>query len=114
MAEADYYELIGVGKDASLHEIRSKFRAKVLAEHPDKGGDPVKFQMLNKAYNVLTDQEKRKHYDSTGRTEKSAEEEFAASFGGGRLHGQQRSKEADAEAVVNMSETINKGGPSPH
>jgi NADPH:quinone reductase-like Zn-dependent oxidoreductase/predicted esterase len=113
MAEPDYYELIGVGKDATLHEIRSKFRAKVLAEHPDKGGDPKKFQLLNKAYNVLTDQEKRKHYDSTGRTEKSAEEEFAASFGGGRLQGQQRSKEADAAAVVNMSEQINKG-PSPH
>lgn len=40
--EPDYYELIGVNKGASLHEIRAEFRKKVLAEHPDKGGDPKK------------------------------------------------------------------------
>ena len=49
MGEPDYYQLIGVDRNATLHEIRSKFRAKVLAEHPDKGGDPKKFQLLNKA-----------------------------------------------------------------
>merc|ERR1719188_2045119 len=59
------------------------------------------------------DQEKRKHYDNTGRTERSAEEEFAASFGGGRLSQQQRSKDADAEAVVNMDQKMSQG-PSPH
>jgi len=113
-AEPDYYALLGVGKEATLHEIRSKFRQKVLAEHPDKGGDPKKFQMLNKAYNILTDQDKRRRYDSTGRSEATAEEEFAASFGGGRLHQEQRSKDADREAVVNMSDRIGRGGPSEH
>jgi NADPH:quinone reductase-like Zn-dependent oxidoreductase/predicted esterase len=104
MAEPDYYQLIGVERNATLHEIRSKFRAKVLAEHPDKGGDPKNFQMLNKAYNVLTDQDKRRRYDATGRAEKSAEEEFVEGFGGGRNMG--RSQEADAKAVVNMSERM--------
>ena len=75
-------------------ENRSKFRAKVLAEHPDKGGDPKKFQMLNKAYNVLTDNEKRRRYDSTGRAEKSAEEEFVEGFAGGRHHFEPRTKES--------------------
>lgn len=74
-------------------ENRSKFRAKVLAEHPDKGGDPKKFQMLNKAYNVLTDTEKRRRYDTTGRAEKSAEEEFVEGFAGGRHHFEPRTKE---------------------
>jgi len=109
--EPDYYELIGVNKGASLHEIRAEFRKKVLAEHPDKGGDPKKFQLLNKAYNVLTDQDKRRRYDATGRTEKSAEEEFADSFGAGRMSGEQRPKDADSKAVINMDETIKKGGP---
>jgi len=107
MAEPDYYQLIGVERNATLHEIRSKFRAKVLAQHPDKGGDPKTFQMLNKAYNVLTDQEKRRHYDATGRGTKSAEEEFVEGFGGGRNVG--RTKEADAQAVVNMSERMAQG-----
>lgn len=63
---------------------------------------------MNKAYNVLTDVDKRKRYDATGRTEISAEEEFARSFGGGRH--QERSKEADKEAVVNLSEKVSKAG----
>mmetsp|Transcript_7755 Transcript_7755/g.13012 ORF Transcript_7755/g.13012 Transcript_7755/m.13012 type:complete len:834 (+) Transcript_7755:85-2586(+) len=107
MAEPDYYQLIGVERNATLHEIRSKFRAKVLAEHPDKGGDPKKFQQLNKAYNVLTDQDKRKRYDATGRAEKTAEEEFVEGFGGGSMKG--RSKEADAEALTSMSDRMARG-----
>eukprot|EP00405_Crypthecodinium_cohnii_P023464 CAMPEP_0206468502 /NCGR_PEP_ID=MMETSP0324_2-20121206/29668_1 /ASSEMBLY_ACC=CAM_ASM_000836 /TAXON_ID=2866 /ORGANISM="Crypthecodinium cohnii, Strain Seligo" /LENGTH=839 /DNA_ID=CAMNT_0053941973 /DNA_START=56 /DNA_END=2575 /DNA_ORIENTATION=+ len=106
MAEPDYYALIGVDRGATLHEIRSKFRTKVLAEHPDKGGDPKKFQLLNKAYNILTDQEKRRRYDATGRAEKSAEEEFVEGFGGGRLHFEPRAKEADDRAIVSLQDRI--------
>jgi len=113
MAEADYYQLIGVDRNATLHEIRSKFRAKVLAEHPDKGGDPKKFQLLNKAYNVLTDQEKRRRYDATGRAEKSAEEEFVEGFGGGRLHFEPRSKDQDEKAIVSLQDRI-IAGPQTH
>lgn len=109
MSDPDYYELIGVDKGATLHEIRSRFRAKVLAEHPDKGGDPKNFQMLNKAYNVLTDQEKRRRYDATGRAEKSAEEEFVEGFGGGRLHFEPRQKEADSSAIVSLQDRIISG-----
>lgn len=104
MMEQDHYQLIGVPRNATLHEIRSKFRAKVLAEHPDKGGDPKTFQALNKAYQILTDVEKRKRYDATGRSDKSAEEEFVEGFGGGR--NVPRPKEADDKAVVNMSERL--------
>ncbi|CAJ1395257.1 unnamed protein product [Effrenium voratum] len=108
--EPDYYQLLGVQKGATLQEIRAEFRKKVLAEHPDKGGDPKKFQLLNKAYNVLSDQDKRRRYDDTGRTERSVEEEFAESFGGGRLSKDARPKEADERAVVNMEERISKPG----
>lgn len=60
----DYYSLLGVDPQASLHEIRAKFRALVIAEHPEKGGDPKRFQQLNKAYGVLSDQKKRSEFDS--------------------------------------------------
>lgn len=113
-AEPDYYELLGVSKGATLQEIRAEFRKKVLAEHPDKGGDPKKFQLLNKAYNVLTDQDKRRRYDTTGKTERTAEEEFAESFSGGRLSKEQRPKDADERAVVNMEERISKGPQGEH
>jgi NADPH:quinone reductase-like Zn-dependent oxidoreductase len=108
-ADEDYYELIGVPKDASLHEIRSKFRAKVLAEHPDKGGDPKKFQMLNRAYNILTDVEKRRRYDATGHAEKSAEEEFVEGFGGGSFQFEKRTKADDAQALVSLQDRIITG-----
>eukprot|EP00746_Dinoflagellata_sp_MGD_P000514 gnl/MRDRNA2_/MRDRNA2_100923_c0_seq1.p1 gnl/MRDRNA2_/MRDRNA2_100923_c0~~gnl/MRDRNA2_/MRDRNA2_100923_c0_seq1.p1 ORF type:complete len:838 (-),score=219.69 gnl/MRDRNA2_/MRDRNA2_100923_c0_seq1:235-2748(-) len=113
MAEPDYYDILGVARTATLHEIRSKFRTKVLAEHPDKGGDPKKFQLLNKAYNILTDREKRQRYDATGRADKSAEEEFIEGFGGGRLHFEPRSKQADEKAVVNLQDRI-VSGPQTH
>jgi len=114
MGEPDYYALIGVDRTASLHEIRSKFRAKVLAEHPDKGGDPKTFQLLNKAYNVLTDQDKRKRYDATGHADKSVEEEFVEGFGGGRLQFEPRSKEADEKAVVSLQDRMIMGLPQSH
>jgi len=113
MDEPDYYQLLGVSPNATLHEIRTTFRQKVLAEHPDKGGDPKRFQLLNKAYMVLTDQEKRKRYDMTGRTERTVEEEFADSFGGGRLRAHERPKEADEKAVVFQDQRI-VGEPSSH
>lgn len=114
MAEPDYYKLIGVERGATLNEIRSKFRQKVLAEHPDKGGDPKAFQMLNKAYNILTDSEKRKLYDATGKSERSAEEQFVEGFGGGRNVFQPRSKELDEKAVVNLDERMGRGAEGGH
>jgi len=113
MPEPDYYEVIGVPKEASLQDIRAQFRSKVLAEHPDKGGDPKKFQLLNKAYNVLTDQDKRRRYDATGSSEKSPEEEFMEGFGGGRLQFEARPKAADAKAIVSLQDRI-VSGPQSH
>eukprot|EP00929_Paragymnodinium_shiwhaense_P051289 TRINITY_DN25821_c0_g1_i1.p1 TRINITY_DN25821_c0_g1~~TRINITY_DN25821_c0_g1_i1.p1 ORF type:complete len:841 (+),score=192.67 TRINITY_DN25821_c0_g1_i1:160-2682(+) len=109
MADTDYYALIGVERGASVQEIRTKFRQRVLQEHPDKGGDPKKFKQLNKAYNVLSDPEKRKRYDATGSADKTAEEEFVEGFAGGRMHFEPRAREADAGAVVNLSDRIVQG-----
>jgi hypothetical protein len=60
----DYYALFGVANTATLQEIRMKFRSLVVTEHPEKGGDPKKFALLNKAYGVLSDSTKRREYDA--------------------------------------------------
>lgn len=63
----DHYALLGVAPTSTLHEIRVRFRQLVIAEHPEKGGDPKKFQRLNKAYSVLSDHEKRRNFDEVRR-----------------------------------------------
>eukprot|EP00927_Polykrikos_kofoidii_P033558 TRINITY_DN28371_c0_g1_i1.p1 TRINITY_DN28371_c0_g1~~TRINITY_DN28371_c0_g1_i1.p1 ORF type:complete len:866 (-),score=175.06 TRINITY_DN28371_c0_g1_i1:253-2787(-) len=102
----DYYAVIGVDRDSKLQEIRTAFKQKVLTDHPDKGGDVKKFQLLNKAYNVLSDTDKRRRYDETGFVEKTAEAEFLETFGGGRRASDERSKDADSKAVVGLEERI--------
>ncbi|MFA6271680.1 MAG: molecular chaperone DnaJ [Patescibacteria group bacterium] len=63
----DYYEILGVAKDASQDEIKKAFRKKAHQYHPDKNtGDEAKFKELNQAYQVLSKEDKRKQYDQFG------------------------------------------------
>lgn len=67
MAKKDYYEVLGVGNDASDDEIKKAFRRKAVELHPDKeGGDEAKFKEVNEAYEVLKDSSKRQRYDQFG------------------------------------------------
>jgi molecular chaperone DnaJ len=67
MTKRDYYEVLGVNKDASADEIKKAFRRLAVLHHPDKeGGDETKFKELNEAYEVLKDSEKRQRYDQFG------------------------------------------------
>lgn len=66
MAKRDYYEILGVKKDASADEIKKAFRKAAIEHHPDRGGNEEKFKEINEAYEVLKDTEKRKRYDQFG------------------------------------------------
>ena len=66
MAQRDYYEILGVGKDAGADEIKKAFRKQAIEHHPDRGGDEAKFKELNETYEILKDPEKRKRYDQFG------------------------------------------------
>jgi molecular chaperone DnaJ len=66
MSKRDYYEVLGVGKNASADEIKKAFRKAAIEHHPDKGGDETKFKEINEAYEVLKDTDKRKRYDQFG------------------------------------------------
>lgn len=61
-----YYEILGVDQKASADEVRKAYRRKARDMHPDKGGDPGKFQELQNAYEVLSDAEKKEIYDRYG------------------------------------------------
>jgi molecular chaperone DnaJ len=66
-AKRDYYETLGINKDASPDEIKKAFRRKAIELHPDKqGGDEAKFKEVNEAYEVLKDPSKRQRYDQFG------------------------------------------------
>jgi DnaJ family protein A protein 2 len=64
--DTKYYDLLGLSKDASPQEIKKAFRRAAVQHHPDKGGDADKFKEINKAYEVLSDEEKRQIYDQYG------------------------------------------------
>ena len=67
MAKRDYYEVLGVNKNASEDEIKKAFRKAAVKYHPDKeGGDETKFKEANEAYEVLKDKQKRQRYDQFG------------------------------------------------
>lgn len=67
MNKRDYYEVLGVSKDASADEIKKAFRKAAVQHHPDKeGGDETKFKEINEAYEVLKDSQKRQRYDQFG------------------------------------------------
>lgn len=66
MSKRDYYEVLGVGKNASADEVKKAFRKAAIEHHPDKGGDEAKFKEINEAYEVLKDPSKRQRYDQFG------------------------------------------------
>jgi molecular chaperone DnaJ len=69
----DYYEILGVSRDASEVDIKKTFRQLAMKYHPDRNPDNKesedKFKEINEAYSCLIDPEKRAHYDRFGSAE---------------------------------------------
>ncbi|MCQ1537285.1 molecular chaperone DnaJ [Methanosarcina sp. KYL-1] len=88
--KSDYYEILGVAKDASADEIKKIYRKLALQYHPDRNkeaGAEEKFKEISEAYAVLSDPEKRAQYDRFGHAgidgQYTAEDIFrGADFGG--------------------------------
>ena len=83
MAKKDFYDVLGVSKNASPEELKSAYRKLAVKYHPDKNpGDKVsedKFKEASEAYGILSDKEKKQNYDNFGHA--------AFEGGGGRQSG---------------------------
>ena len=118
-SKRDYYEILGVGKNATGEEIKKAFRKLALEFHPDRNkskGAEDKFKEINEAYQVLSDSEKRKSYDQFGHDGVKANFQdfdfqnfggfgdiFDAFFGGSQSSSRSRRKGRDLHKSINIS-----------
>ncbi len=82
----DYYEILNVSKDASQDEIKSSFRTLAKKYHPDLNPDnkeaEQKFKEINEAYEVLSNPDKRRKYDTFGHAGVNGQGGYSQDFGG--------------------------------
>ena len=118
-SKRDYYEILGVGKNATDEEIKKAFRKLDLEFHPDRNkskGAEDKFKEINEAYQVLSDPEKRNSYDQFGHDGVKANFQdfdfqnfggfgdiFDAFFGGSQTTSRSRRKGRDLHKTINIS-----------
>tara|TARA_Y100000588_G_scaffold382771_1_gene470939 strand:+ start:27028 stop:28134 length:1107 start_codon:yes stop_codon:yes gene_type:complete len=111
----DYYDVLGVDRMASSEAIRKAFRDLARRHHPDVSKEPdaeARFKQINEAYEVLSDSEKRSHYDQFGHGGPGSPfgvgfddfggigDVFDAFFGGGRGQRGQAGQSGDDTRVV--------------
>jgi molecular chaperone DnaJ len=126
MAKRDYYEVLGVSKDASVDELKKAYRKLARQHHPDanpgnKEEAEAKFKEISEAYAVLSDPEKRASYDRFGHAGADGQgfggfegfgdfgglgDIFEMFFGGGgrRRNGPERGNDIRADLELNLKE----------
>lgn len=109
----DYYQILGVGKDADPKEIKKAFRKLAMKHHPDRGGDEAKFKEIQTAYDTLSDPQKRQQYDNPNPFEGvfQGDDPFGQGnpFGDifGNIFGQgQRQRQGNPESVGDVNITL--------
>ncbi|KAG8340903.1 putative DnaJ protein [Trypanosoma vivax] len=119
--ETEYYDLLGVPPDASENDIKRAYRRLALRYHPDKNpGDENAadmFKKIGQAYEILSDEEKRRIYDQSGKDglsgggyegEFNPSDIFAAFFGGSRRpRGERKPKDLVHELRVSLEDMYN-------
>ena len=115
MAEKrDYYEVLGVKKDATAEEIKKAYRKVTKENHPDlHPGDKAceeRFKEANEAYEVLSDEEKRKKYDQYGHAAFDPNAGFGGGFGGFAAVSGTSATSSPASAIFSVSAAAARPG----
>jgi DnaJ-class molecular chaperone len=63
---ANYYDILGVPRNASGNDLKNAFKKKAMQYHPDRGGNEEQFKQINEAYDCLKDPQKKSMYDQFG------------------------------------------------
>ena len=93
----NFYDILGVSKDASEQEIKKSYRSLSLKYHPDRNPDPSateKYKAINEAYEVLSDEQKKQQYDM--------ELQFGGGFPGGGFPGGGMNMGGDINDIFSM------------
>lgn len=109
----DHYQILGVAKEATDTEIKKAYRKLASKHHPDKGGDAEKFKEIQKAYETLSDPNKRAQYDNPNPFEQFGSDPFGQGspfadifgdiFGGrGRRAAPSRNPDTMTELFIDM------------
>ena len=127
----DYYELLGVPRNATESDLKKAYKKQSMQHHPDRnGGSDSKFKQINEAYSALKDPQKRQMYDQYGtadpqQAQAQQQSHFSQQFGGarfedifGQMFGQQQTRrqmhnqditiaaDIDFEDIVNGKDVI--------
>ena len=109
----EYYNILGVDKNADTKTIKKAYHKLAVKCHPDKGGDPDKFKSIAEAFEVLSDPEKKQLYDSGGKEAlegsgmSNPTDIFSQMFNPGSNNGRQRVKKGN-DINYPMNLTLNE------
>jgi DnaJ homolog subfamily A member 2 len=86
---ASLYDRLGIKRGSNSDEVRKAYKKMALQHHPDKGGDIEKFKEIQRAYEILSDDQKRAIYDQTGQEHNDAVPDHSSGipFAGGMPFG---------------------------
>ena len=79
-ATMDAYGLLGVARTATTEEVRNAYKEKAMLHHPDRGGSPATWATIQKAYDTLSDPQRRAAHDQSRAAEGGAAKQFGESF----------------------------------
>ena len=74
------YETLDIDKKATKEQIKKAYRKKAQEAHPDRGGNPEDFHFISIAYTTLMDDQKKAHYDETGKYNEKKDDLDQAAF----------------------------------